>query len=282
MTIYLDMLFLLNTVINYLLLRGSAALGGCAVQPWRLAAASLVGGIYAVITVLPAMEPAGHLTVQLVVAAAMLIIVFGWKKSTVKQGLFFFGISFFLSGSMMLLIRGTETECILWGMGIYYALSVPALLLMAGVSYGLAAVILHGCGYASGGNVVSVKLSLNGRQVYVRAMRDTGNTLSDPVTGKRVLIADWKILSQLVPEACLVKSDFLDPAGVIEKVAKACPALRLRLLSYAAVGVPSGMLPVVRCAAEMGKRVQMMPVAFSLVEVSPNGQFNALLGGMNS
>ena len=36
MTVYVDLLFGLNMVINYLMLRGSAALGGIRAAIWRL------------------------------------------------------------------------------------------------------------------------------------------------------------------------------------------------------------------------------------------------------
>ena len=48
MTVYVDLLFGLNTLINYLLLRGSAAMGGCPVRLWRLLTAAVMGGMYAV------------------------------------------------------------------------------------------------------------------------------------------------------------------------------------------------------------------------------------------
>ena len=56
MTVYVDLLFGLNTVINYLLLRGSAAIGGCPVRLGRLAAAAGIGGLYAVAVVLPGLD----------------------------------------------------------------------------------------------------------------------------------------------------------------------------------------------------------------------------------
>ena len=53
MTVYVDLLFGLNTFLNYLLLRGAAAMGGVGKRTGRLVGAAAVGGLYAVLTLLP-------------------------------------------------------------------------------------------------------------------------------------------------------------------------------------------------------------------------------------
>lgn len=280
MTVYVDLLFCLNTVINYLLLRGSAAMGGFPAGVWRLLGAAALGGLYAVAAVLPGCEPLQSTFFQAVCAGVMLLAAFGWKRSTVKQGLFFFALSFAFSGAVLLLIQVAEPDCVFFGERIYYAVSTPALLLVAGVSYGLAAVVLGGWGCHTGGDIVPLTLELRGIRAEAKALRDTGNVLRDPVSGQNIPVASWQILARLLPEAGLKQEDLADPIALMQTLREQYPQLRFRLLPYGAVGVSNGLLLVVRCDVRQGKRKARIPVAFTATELSAYGQFEILLGGV--
>ena len=278
MTVYLDLLFGLNTLINYLLLRGSAALGGYPAKPGRLAAAAGLGGLYAVAAVLPGLQGLQGMAFQAICAGLMLLAAFGWKRNTVKQGLFFFALSFALSGAVLLAVQIVEPDCMFLGGRAYYAVSTPALLLLSGLSYALAAVVLAGCGAHTGGDIVTVRLTLDGRQISLRALRDTGNTLRDPLTGQPVLIVSRRALPRLLPG--LTQTETLDdPAGLLPALSWQYPKLRFCLVPYRAVGVETGLLLAVRCRLQEGKHSRPALAAFSPTEVSVGGEFEALWGG---
>ena len=76
----------------------------------------------------------------------MLLTAFGWKRNTIKQGLFFLGLSFAFSGMVLVAVQLAEPDFLLLGGRAYYAVSTPTLLLLAGLSYTFAAVVLAGCG----------------------------------------------------------------------------------------------------------------------------------------
>lgn len=280
MTVYVDLLFWLNTAINYLLLRGSAAMGGCPARLGRMLAAAALGGLYAVAAVLPGLGWLRSMAFQAVSAAGMLLAAFGWKRSTVKQGLFFFALSFAFGGAVLLAVQLLEPDCVLLGGRVYYGVTTPALLLLAGLCYGLAAMVLRGWGTHTGGDLAELELELNGGTAVLRALRDTGNTLRDPITGETVLVAQWTVLMRLLPEAALTQADFRDPAGLLRQLADRYPALRFRLVGYEAVGVTCGLLPAVRCTVrQKGKRPRTVLTAFTATEVSGQGRFEALMGG---
>lgn len=280
MTVYVDLLFGLNTAINYLLLRGSAAMGGCPARLGRMLAAAVLGGLYAVAAVLPGLGWLQSTAFQALSAAGMLLAAFGWKRSTVKQGLFFFALSFAFGGAVLLAVQLLEPDCMLLGGRVYYGVTMPALLLLAGLCYGMAAVILQGWGTHTGGDLANLELELNGCGAVLRALWDTGNTLRDPITGEAVLVAQWTVLQRLLPEAGLTQEDFRDPAELLHRLMKQYPALRFRLVSYEAVGIACGLLPAVRCTVrQKGKRAKTVLTAFTATEISGQGRFEALMGG---
>lgn len=280
MTVYVDLLFGVNAVINYLLLRGSAAIGGFPAKRCRLWLAAAVGGLYAVAAALPGLQRLGTAAGQALCAALMLLVAFGWKRATVKQGLFFLALSFAFGGVVLLTVQLLEPDLVFLRGRAYYAVSTPALLLLAGLCYGLAAVVLAGCGTHTGGDVAAMKLTLNGKTAELQALRDTGNTLRDPVTGQGVLVAGWQVLDRLLPEAGLEAEQFQDPVSLMERLSVRYPQLRFRLVPYRAVGVASGLLLAVRCQGRVKGREEELLAAFSPTEVSAGGRFEALLGGV--
>ena len=277
MTVYVDLLFALNTVINYLMLRGSVALGGAAASVRRLLIAAALGGGYAVVSVLPGMYWVQHWSMQLLCAVLMLLTAFGIKQNTFKQALFFFALSFAFSGVVLLVIQLVEPDCMFLGGRAYYAVSMPAMLLLAGACYLVAAMVLKGCGTHTGGDVVPVTLEAEGRSISLRALRDTGNTLRDPISGQPVMVVEGQKLLLLFPEAQLTPAQLAQPAQAMGKLAEAYPHCRFQLISYRAVGVQSGLLLAVRCRGTVEKRKQMLLAAFSPAPLGDT--FHALLGG---
>ena len=276
MTVYVDLLFSLNTIINYLLLRGSAAVGGCPAG-FRLVAASVIGGVYAVLSVCPGLSFLQGLFWQGICAAIMVVTAFGLGKNTAKQGLLFLALSFAFSGAVMILVQTVEPDCVFLGGRAYYAVSMPAMLLLAGCCYLIAALVLKNCGAHTGGDISPVTLQEKGHSLSVRALRDTGNTLRDPVSGQNVLVVDGRVLSTLFPGSGITEQELEDPAALLEQLAWRCPDSRFRLLSYRAVGVSSGLLLAVRCKGRIGKKTQSVLAAFSPVPLGDT--FEAVWGG---
>lgn len=60
-------------------------------------------------------------------------------------------------------------------------------------------------------SVEPVRLSARRRRVFLSALRDSGNTLCDPVTGEAVLVADWRCAARLLPHDGLRAADFAAP-----------------------------------------------------------------------
>ena len=76
------------------------------------------------------------------------------------------------------------------------------ILIAAALSYGMLSLLLRGqfAHTRTGGELQELTLSRQGRSVTVLALRDTGNTLQDPVTGRPVVVIEGEKLQTLVPE----------------------------------------------------------------------------------
>ena len=121
--------------------------------------------------------------------------------------------------------------------------------------------------------LVSVELSYGGRTLRLAALRDTGNTLCDPVTGRPVLVLGADVAEKLLG---LTPFQLRHPVKTME----AQSISGLRLIPYHTVDTPQGLLLGLWIKeAKVGKEKGGVMVAFAPEKLSENGEFQALTGG---
>ena len=129
--------------------------------------------------------------------------------------------------------------------------------------------------------VVPVTLFLEGRQVKVDALVDTGNTLSDPLSDTRVMVAEWEAVQPLFAGKVTLEERALREATACAQILEdALGAGRVRLLPYRAVGVDTGMLLALRVDGALigGERTDRLLVALCPGKLAANGNYTALIG----
>ena len=154
-------------------------------------------------------------------------------------------------------------------------------MLLAGLTYGLCRLLLDRFALHRGRELVCLELELAGRRLRCTALRDTGNTLTDPLTGEPVLVARWQVAARLLPELGLTRAQFEDPGALLVRLGTARPELRVRLIPFRAVGTAGGLLAALQPEriTEDGKPSPARLVAFSPTELSDGGGFEALVQG---
>ena len=279
MTVYLDQVWLLNGVVDYLLLSVSGRLLGMPRKRLRLLLSGAAGGIYAALSLLPGM---GFLQGNLcrIFGAAMLCYgAFGQARGILRQTAVLFLLAAAFSGVTLLLTECFSAPGALIGGTVYYPLSLGVLILTAGgacglMSWGLGRLMQHG------GDIAQVELTVAGVTRQISALYDTGNTLKDPLSGCPVLVADWTLLRDSCPDLKIKSADLTAPEQLLERLHHAYPQLHPRLLPYKTVSNAGGMLLAVTPEKILIQgRGERMLIAFSPVTVSDGGGYQALLGG---
>ncbi len=274
MTIYLDGLWLINGFVDYLLLVVSGKLTACPLRRWRIIVAGALGGFYGVVCVIPGWTFLGSFLWQAVMGMLMCMVAFGRGTGLIRQT----GVLFLLTGAffgvVMLLTEVFSAPASLIGGRVYYPVSIPVLVLTGGGAYGAITWVLGRMSH-QGGDIVPVKLLIHGVKIHLTALRDTGNSLRDPVSGVPVMVTDQDLMQQWLPEK-LPES----PVLWVEEIRRTDPLLRPRLIPYKTVGVAHGLMVAVQPEEVYisGKRERVL-IGLSPVAVSDGGGYQALLGG---
>lgn len=252
MEIYLDLLVILNFLVDFLLLLGTNRLSGFPLDPGRCALAAALGSLYSGLCLLKGFYFLGNILWRLVCLGLMGSLAFGWNWGAWKRTGVFLLLSLALGGMAVSLGRQDFLALVLGAGGIW---------LLCRVAFGEK---------IGGREYLPLELHWGENRANIVALRDSGNTLRDPVTGEGVVIIDRRTAESLTG---LTRQQLQSP---VETLA-AGPIPGLRLIPYRAVGQGAGMLLALRLPqVKLGSRWQSTLVAFSPEGLGENGGFQAL------
>ena len=280
-TVYLDELFLLNLVVDYLLLLAAGRLAGEGLRRPRLALGAALGAAYAAGAVLPFGGFLLHPLCKLGAGVLMVVLAYGHSRRLLRTGLTFFAVSAAFGGGVFLLQTFGSRSLALDGM-LSAAPDLRLILLSATVCYVLITLALGRVSrHSVSGELVKAELTLAGRRVELTALVDTGNTLADPATGQPVMVAEGEKAAPLFPPGRAPTAEELrDPPALLERLWAEGWRGRCRLLPYRAVGIEHGLLLAVRLdgAKVGGQEWRGLLLALSPTPVTDGGGYSALIG----
>lgn len=253
MKVYVDGVMAINFLVDFLLLLGTNRLAGFPSDKKRLTLAALLGAVYSGMCLLPDFRFLGNLLWRIVSLGGMGTIAFGWNSSALRRCGIFLVMSLALGGLAVSIGRSD-----VWG-----------LVLASGGLWCLNRFSFQGP--AGSRDYVSMEITYGRQTVKLLALRDTGNTLRDPVTGEQVLvIAPWAAcrLTGLTEQQLRTP---LETVGVIPG---------LRLIPFRTVGQGSGMmLAMAFDQVLVGNRRGRALVAFAPEGFGSGSVYQALTGG---
>ena len=233
MTVYADILFIVNMYVDAILLYGTARFLHLPLKKGRWLLASLLGGALGLCALLPPMP--GGLLLLLCLVQTLLLVAAAFGRC---------GLRILLKGAFLLFLLGAALSGVLAAMrrflpvhgvvlrngAVYFDISPLLLVLLTCGAYGV--LYLFERIFRKRQPDVLYKtawLTLGGKSVTLRVKVDTGLTLREPFSGQPVLVAERSALAAVLP------ADF----GT-----ESC-TLPLRLVPFSTIG-GSGILPAFR------------------------------------
>lgn len=201
MTVYADLLFIVNLYIDALLLSAVRRFLRLPLTGKRLLLASVLGGVFGLSALLPALPGVVLFPLALLESLALCAAAFAPKPMTQLLKavflLFLFGAA--LSGLLTAAAYFLPIHGILLANGaVYFNISALTLILLTCVSYG----VLYGFDRLfrkKEPDVFFAKLTITrqGKTVTLPAKIDTGLTLTEPFSGTPAIVADRRALGDI-------------------------------------------------------------------------------------
>lgn len=274
--VYIDLLFLLNLTANYLLLLVAGRMCGRVLRRWLLALSAALGAAYACALFFPGLGWLSAAPCRIAAGVLMALVAYGTQAGLFRVTLCFFGASAALGG----LVWAAELlggHSLYLERGVLYSwVDLRLLLLLLAVCYAALSFLTDRVFHHRSAELVTVTVRLGEAAVKLTALQDTGNTLTDPVDNRPVLVAEGARCTALLPMALPLDR----PVEAVSMLGSA-GIKGWRLLPYRAVGVEQGMLLAVKAdSVTVGKEnFGRLLVALSPTPVSDGGAYQALIGG---
>lgn len=247
--IYIDSVFVLNALMDYLLLLCAARLAGLPLRRGRYALAALVGGAYAAAVFLPGLGFLAQTPVKLAAGVLLGLIAYGGEEKLLRLVLLFFAVSCAMAGCVLGLglLAGGGVPVV---NGVFYTnVDAKALAVGGTAAYAVLSVVFRAAAsHGVRGELLPVRVSIAGRTAELTALWDTGSGLRAPDGRAALVAAPGALDAALPPEAArLLRQRGLDaPEELLEPLRAIAPALRPRLTPYRAVGTAGGLLLAIR------------------------------------
>jgi stage II sporulation protein GA (sporulation sigma-E factor processing peptidase) len=204
--VYLDVFFMINFIMDYMIILITSRIAKVKKKRIRQLAGAGCGALYSVIVIKPLTNHLFKITlVNILIAAVMVLISFGFTSASVyiKNVFLLFVVSFTMSGIINYLyystVIGKYVRNVLSG-NSNKVVNARKFILVSVLAYILLSAIVRIIFSVRKDMELyyDVKITFRGKSVVVRGLYDTGNGLTEPVNGKMVHIAEYKILKPLL------------------------------------------------------------------------------------
>ncbi len=239
-SVYIDVLFFVNLMINTVILTASATLMKLKYSPLRVFSGAFAGAVYACIIFFPELHILYTLIFKIIMAMLISFISFAPKsfKQLAVQTAVFFGTTAVFGILSLALLYFTDIGIKLGGVisnGIFY-FNIPIVYLAAScaISYIAIVAVQRFLKKNSLRNYTHITVVNHGKSVDLKALVDTGNMLKDPFSGKTVMIAEASVM------APLFEFDIKKIIGENADLSNLPPGFRL--IPFSSIGNQSGIL----------------------------------------
>ena len=251
--VYVDQVFVGSLVMNLMILWVTAKLGGVSYSRVRLLGGAALGALYSLALFFPPVSylltPGGKFLVSVIMVAAV-FLPRPPLKALVLLG-YFYLVTFALGGTVQGIINFLHGN---------YSGGPVAAAMQAVDAYLWYGILLALALYWSLGRIapaqmrkrlmlpllqVQLVVGFRGRRTRLAAMLDTGNSLTDPVTGDPVIIVEYQSLQHLLPEKVRLVVEKHGPDRAADILGDLGPDIatgHFRLIPYRSVGRESGWL----------------------------------------
>jgi len=254
MTLYADVLFAVNFVMNGFVLWVSARVLRLARRRrWYAAGAALMAGLYTVLLAVPVLRGGNVFVAQVLILAAGVGLAYfprGWR-AFVKQLLVTYLVSFTVGGLGMALFFLTDLPYAVlyiaadlgaFSQAVSWQLAVTGAIL----SYGLIKLALYGLEQRALKRqlLCNVEIQLAAQRIAFNALVDTGHSLREPLTQAPVIVAEFDEVRAFLPEGlqALFHEKREHNLGALMADASDQFYTRLRMVPFTSLGRAHGML----------------------------------------
>ena len=290
MTVYLDMIFLENLILDSILLYSTGLILKTKVKIKNILLASIVGSIYSVIYYYLNLNVLIDLIFKFFISTIMIYIAFRFRriKELLRNIICFYITSFIFGGGVFVFIQFLNSKKLIMINGVLKGKNTIITIFFGTLITFIFIVLLLKLlksKLTKKDLIYTIKITINKKEITTKAILDTGNFLKDPITGVPVVIVEQDILKGIIDEQILQNIEKIiggDMNNISENI-KDEYISKLRIIPFSSLGKQNGVLLGIKAEQiliEKDEIINIDKVILGLYskKLSKNNEFNALLG----
>ena len=203
MCVYVDILIILNTIVNYFILLAVDKILRIHSKRWRILFGGAVGGLSSLLLFIENLGVIMTL-LKIITAILMTVITFGLKpiKRLLKSVFLLFAITFLFGGILFAIYIFFDKDILIYSNGIvYFDIDLTFLIVCTVISYVVITIISKIMDKkAPKSKEYYITVENAGKTISCTALMDTGNNLREPFSGYPVIMLDKELFQKLFIE----------------------------------------------------------------------------------
>lgn len=291
MTIYIDVVFIENLIMNYIILFATSIIIKVKVKHIRLILASSLGAIYSIIAYMSILEMYSSVILKIILSVIIVYIAYNPQnvKNMWKYLVIFYMTSFVFGGAAFALIYIVKPQDILMKNGLFLG-TYPLKTIILGTIVAFVVIVtsfkLVKSKISKKDMFCTIKININKVEIETKAMIDTGNLLKEPISNTPVIVVEHTLLYDCMPKEILNNLENIlggDFENISEEV-KNKYISKLKVIPFSSLGKQNGMLIGIKTEEvtvindENENKINNVIIGIYNKSLTKRGEYRALIG----
>ena len=291
MTIYIDLIFFENIIMNSIIIYATSIIIKQKPKILRLLISSIIGAIYSIALYITNYKIYTSIFSKIILSIIMMYVAFKPSnlKKLFKQVLILYLTSFVFGGVALNLIYFLKPENISIKNGLFtgeYALKVIMLGALVALIIVKISIKIIKSKITTKDMYCKIKMKINEKQIETNAMIDTGNLVKEPITNTPVVIVESSLLEGIIPKEILNNLENI-LCGNLNNIPQEIQEeyfTRLRCIPFSSLGKENGMLvgikipEIIAQNEEEEKKTSNIIIGIYDKSLTKRGEYRALIG----
>ena len=291
MTVYIDVVFLENLILNVIILYATSLIAKTNLKIIRTLISASIGSIYAIMYYIFQIGLYSNIIFKFVLSVIMIYVAFNPKefKTLLKVLILFYLTSFVFGGASLSVIYLVNAQRINIQNGMiigkYTMNTILTGIIIAFIVIVIAFKIIKSK-ISKNDLFCDIRFKINNKEIKTKAMLDTGNLLKEPITNIPVVVAEHKLLYDVIPNEILDNIENIlggDLEDISDEV-KSDYISKLKVIPFTSLGKQNGILLGIKAdeliVEEMNseKKIDKVIIGIYNKELSKKRTYSALIG----
>lgn len=247
MTIYVDIIFIENLLLNYIILMATSLISKCKVRYIPFLLSSSLGGLYSIVNYVLSLELVENILFKLLLSIFMIQIAFTnlKLKQFFKVIIMFYLTSLTFGGASFMLLFLISPENVIYENGHFIG-TYPIKVALVGGIIGFIVIFivseLQKNRLSSADLLCELEIFYNGKNKKIKTLIDTGNLLKEPISKEDVIIVEKASLKDIVEENVLKEIKNIMNGTLLGDVSEDVYKYRFKVIPFTSLGNENGVL----------------------------------------